>query len=201
MSGGWNENEHSVGTIRRIPLEGLKQVNQQPAPDPTTTESAAGRAILIVPGSLDATQPIEVLLHLHGFGIGFRQLAGSNVPNAGSVRDVLVDQIEDQIARSGRSMIAVLPQGALKSQFAPASGSFDCDAFLDEVLGAAVAAGVWAAVPTVTSVVLSGHSGAGGLRSGPMSGQAGQPHLPSKIGAMFLFEAINGSNELAITTT
>jgi hypothetical protein len=52
----------------------------------------------------------------------------------------------------------------------------------------------------VSRVVLSGHSG-GGNTIGPLSGQSGQPHLPSKIAAMFLFEAINGSNELAGITT
>ncbi len=200
VSGGWNEGERSAGGVRRIPLDGLKQVNQDPAPNPATTESAAGRAILIVPPSLDTSQSIDVLLHLHGHNIGYRQRAASNLPDAGSVRDVLVDQIEDQLGKSGRAMIALLPQGTLVSGFAPGSALFDCDSFLNEALGAAVSAGVWSAAPSIGRVVLSGHSG-GGNTIGPMAGQAGQPRLPSKIAAMFLFEAINGTNELAGITT
>jgi hypothetical protein len=201
VSGGFNEAERSVSGVRRIPLDGLKQVNQDPAPYPAaTTESAAGRAILIVPANLDTSQPIDVLLHLHGHNIGYRQRIASNLPDAGSVRDVLVDQIEDQLGRSGRAMIAVLPQGTLTSGFAPGSAPFDCDAFLAEALAAAVSAGVWSAAPSIARVVLSGHSG-GGNTIGPLSGQSGQPHLPSKIAAMFLFEAINGTNELAGITS
>jgi hypothetical protein len=200
VAGGWNSGERSVGNVRRIPLAGLKTVNQDPAPYTATTESATGRAILVVPASLDTSQPIDVLLHLHGHNIGYRQRVASNLPDAGSVRDVLVDQIEDQLERSGRAMIAVLPQGTLVSGFAPSGATFDCDSFLDEVLNAAVTAGVWPSCPTVSRVVLSGHSG-GGNTIGPLSGQSGQPHLPSKIAAMFLFEAINGSNELAGITT
>ncbi len=200
VAGGWNGAERGVGNVRRIPLQGLKQVNQDPAPNPATAESAAGRAILIVPASLDASQPVDVLLHLHGHNIGYRQRVASNLPDAASVRDVLVDQIEDQLDRSGRAMIAVLPQGTLVSGFAPSGALFDCDSFLDEVLSAAVTAGVWSAAPTVARVVLSGHSG-GGNTIGPMAGQSGQPRLPSKIEAMFLFEAINGTNELAGITT
>ncbi|HYK53112.1 MAG TPA: hypothetical protein VEV38_06250 [Candidatus Eremiobacteraceae bacterium] len=55
-------------------------------------------------------------------------------------------------------------------------------------------------MPAVARVVLSGHSGGGGV-IGPMAGESGQPRLPSKIAAMFLFEAINGPNELAGITT
>lgn len=200
VAGGWNSGERSVSGARRIPLEGLNQVNQDPAKHPATTESAAGRAILIVPASLDGSQPIDVFLHLHGHNIGYRQRVDSNLPDAGSVRDVLVDQIEDQLARSGHLWVGVLPQGTLTSGFAPSSGSFDCNAFLDEVLNAAVAAGVWQSAPAIARVVLSGHSG-GGNTIGPMSGQSGQPRLPAKIAAMFLFEAINGPYELAGVTS
>jgi hypothetical protein len=201
VAGGWNSGERSVGNVRRIPLAGLKTVNADPAPNAAvTTESAAGRAILVVPASLDISQPVDVLLHLHGHNVGYRQRVASSLPDAGSVRDVLVDQIEDQLDKSGRAMIAVLPQGTLVSGFAPSGATFDCDSFLDEVLNAAVTAGVWASCPAVSRVVLSGHSG-GGNTIGPLSGQSGQPHLPSKIAAMFLFEAINGSSELAGITT
>jgi hypothetical protein len=97
-------------------------------------------------------------------------------------------------------MIAILPQGTLTSGFSPPNALFDCDTFITEVLNAAVAAGVWSTAPSIGRVVLSGHSG-GGNTIGPMCGQSGQPRLPSKIAALFLFEAINGANELAGVTS
>ena len=163
VAGGWNAGERSVGSIRRIPIDGLTQVNQNPAPSPSTTESAAGRAILCIPSGLDASQPIEVLFHLHGHNVGQRQRAASNLPDAGTVRDVLMDQLEDQLSASGRPMIAILPQGTLTSSFGNGSTPFDCDTLIVEVLNSAVRAGVWSSPPAISRVVLSGHSG-GGVR-------------------------------------
>jgi hypothetical protein len=74
----WNADEREVGTVRRIPLEGLAEGMQKdraktqggtestaiPALSP---ESATGKAIVLVPDGLDATQKIEVLVFLHGF--------------------------------------------------------------------------------------------------------------------------------------
>ena len=198
-AGGWNSGERSVGNVRRIPLQGLTQINQSPAPNPATSESAAGRAVLYLTASLDATQPIEVLLHLHGHNIGLRQRVASSLPDAGSVHDVLMDQIADQLSASGRPMIAILPQGTLTSGFSNGTSPLDCNAVISEVLSAAVAAGVWQSVPAISRVVLSAHSGGGGSVA-VMASQAGQPHLPSPLAALFLFEAINGSNELASDT-
>jgi hypothetical protein len=198
VSGGWNSAERSVGSVRRIPLQGLTGVNQTPAQDPATTESAAGRAILCVPSSLDASNAIEVLLHLHGYNIGYRQRVASSLPNAGSVRDVLMDQIEDQLGSSGRPMIAILPQGTLHSGFS-GSTPFNCNAFITEVLSAAVSAGVWPSAPSISRVVLSAHSGGGGSIA-VMESVSGRPQLPTPMAALFLFEAINGPNELASET-
>jgi hypothetical protein len=185
--------------VQRIPLQGLASLNQDPARNPATTESAAGRAILCVPSTLDASQPVEVLLHLHGHNIGLRQRVASSLPDAGTVHDVLMDQIEDQLGSSGRPMIALLPQGTLSSGFSNGTSAFDCDGFITEALGAAVTAGVWSSAPEISRVVLSAHSGGGGS-VGVMAAQAGQPHFPSKICALFLFEAINGPNELSSDT-
>lgn len=196
VAGGWNSGERSVSGVNRIPLQGLTQVNQDSAQYAATTESAAGRAILCVPASLDTSQPIDVLLHLHGHNIGYRQRVASSQPDAGTVRDVLVDQIEDQLSTSGRSMIAVLPQGTLTSGFGNGTTPFDCNAFLTEVCNAATTAGVWSSAPSISRVVLSAHSGGGGSVA-VMAAETGQPRLPAQIAALFLFEAINGSNELA----
>jgi hypothetical protein len=199
VAGGWNSGARTVGSVQRIPLQGLTQINQDPAKDPATSESAAGRAILCVPASLDVSQPIEVLFHLHGHNIGYRQRVASNLSNAGSVRDVLMDQIEDQLGSCGRPMIAVLPQGTLSSGFSSAAAPFDCNACLTEVLNAAVSAGVWSSAPTVSRVALSAHSGGGGSIA-IMETESGKPRLPTAICALFLFEAINGPNELAAET-
>jgi hypothetical protein len=186
-----------VSGVFRIPLQGLAQVNQSSSPDPTTHESAAGRAILCVPESLDASQSVEVLLHFHGYNIGLRQRASN--PDAGSVHDVLMDQIEGQLNSSGRRMIAILPQGTTTSGFSNGTTQFDCNSCITEVLKAAVSAGVWSSAPTVSRVVLSAHSGGGGFLS-VLASQSGQPHFPAPLAALFLFEAINGVNELASET-
>ncbi len=197
-AGGWNSGDRSVGDVRRIPLQGLTNVNQSPAPNPATTESAAGRAILCVPSGLSTDNGVEVLLHLHGFNIGYRQRVASSLPDAGTVRDVLLDQIESQLQSSGRPMIAILPQGTLTSGFS-GNTPFDCNTFINEVLGDAVSAGVWSSAPSISRVVLSAHSGGGGFVA-VMASESGQPRFPSPIAALFLFEAINGSNELASET-
>jgi hypothetical protein len=199
VASGWNSGARVQGTVQRIPLQGLSSLNQDPAPNPATTESAAGRAILCVPSTLDASQPVEVLLHLHGHNIGLRQRVASSLPDAGTVHDVLMDQIEDQLGSSGRPMIALLPQGTLSSGFSNGTSAFDCDGFINEALGAAVTAGVWSSAPEISRVLLSAHSGGGGSVA-VMAAQAGQPHFPSKICALFLFEAINGPNELSSDT-
>jgi hypothetical protein len=199
VAGGWNSGERAVGTIRRIPLAGLQQVNQDPAANAATTESATGRAILCVPSSFDTSQAVEILFHLHGHNVGYRQRVASSLPDAATVRDVLLDQIETQIAQANRPIVAILPQGTVGSSFGNGTSPFDCNACIAEVLAAATTAGVWATAPAVSRVMLSAHSGGGGSIA-VMESQSGQPHLPSPIAALFLFEAINGTNELAAET-
>jgi hypothetical protein len=198
---GWNAGERSVGGVRRVPLQGLTLVNQDPARDPATGESAAGRAVLCLPATLDVLQPIDVLVHLHGHNIGYRQRLASKLPDAGTVRDVLIDQIEDQLGRAKRPMLGVLPQGTVAPAFGMSGvAGFDCNTFLDEALNAAVAAGIWKTAPAVARVVLSGH-GAGGDTIGAIVGQPGQPRLPHKLAGLFLFEAIDRPEVLASVTS
>ena len=88
----WNAGEKLVGNIRRIPLEGLgegmqtdkaKRWKKDPADpkkgtfvdEPTeiaalSPEKAKGKAIVLVPAKLDATQKIEVVVFLHGWTEG-----------------------------------------------------------------------------------------------------------------------------------
>jgi hypothetical protein len=201
VAGGWNGGERLIGGVRRIPLQGLTLVNQDPAKNPATPESAAGRAILCVPSSVDAAKPVDVLFHLHGHNVGYRQPTGQNVAGAGTVRDVQVDEIEDQLGRSGRAMIGVLIQGSLTPTFGRSGVTgFDVNTVLEEVLDRAVAAGIWPSTPPVARVVVSGHGG-GGSTIAALAGQPGQPRLPRKMAGLFLFSAINAPGELTSITS
>lgn len=74
----WNAGERQIGSIKRIAIEGLTQGNQAKAENLRrrgfTPESAIGRAIVLVPNDFEPKNPTTVLLHLHGFGSGYRQL-------------------------------------------------------------------------------------------------------------------------------
>ena len=73
-SAGWNKDKWKVGQVWRIPLEELKNGFQKPDKLPSwTDESAAGKAIALIPQALDATKIQEVLLYFHGDGPGYRQ--------------------------------------------------------------------------------------------------------------------------------
>lgn len=194
---GWNRAETHVGTIRRIPVEGLSLGNALQDPETAAEERANGRAIVLIPANLDLAQPVEVLLHLHGHNIGYRQrrTAGSHPTlQPGTVRDVETDRIEQQLQASGRPMIGVLPQGTTGSAF----GRINSDAYIAEVFGALGAFGTFGAqpAPRVARVLLSGHSGAGEPIAA-MLAPTGQARLPSAFGEVALFDSINGDGELA----
>jgi hypothetical protein len=77
----WNAGKTLVGNIWRIPVEGLKFGNQSASEIAgrrgSTPESAVGKAIVLQHKNfkLDKTDtPVRVILHLHGFGAGYRQL-------------------------------------------------------------------------------------------------------------------------------
>ncbi len=125
------------GSSRRIPVSGLKTGNQEEdTKDKTgykdkdkkiimvnghpmqagdlTEESSKGEAIVVIPDNLSLKDetPVEVLLHLHGFSIGYRSPGGDK-----EGRDVAKDFIEQQLRASGLNMIGILPQGRFKSGF------------------------------------------------------------------------------------
>ena len=124
---GWNRDEVTVGTIRRIPIEGLTLGNkgsdlERSDPNRAAEEDTPGRAIVLIPVGIDLTKPVEVLLHLHGFNVGYRQRRTQGQDPSlkpGTVRDVETDRVEQQLQASGRPMIAVLPRERLSQ----ASGS------------------------------------------------------------------------------
>ncbi|HEY4994208.1 MAG TPA: hypothetical protein VII33_19230, partial [Nakamurella sp.] len=143
--------------IRRIPVDDIPAGNQlewsptnkDPRDDADsekarTKETAAGRAIVLRPKTLDVNHPIDVLLHLHGYtsrrwdpAAGWRQ-AKVPVTKDGKayqpVRDVDQDRIEQQLATvttSNPQTLGILPQGVGHSFFGP---DFVPGAYINEVI-------------------------------------------------------------------
>ena len=197
-SGGWNEKMRRVGKTERIPLEGLSGGLADDDKHKSSSEGAAHKAIAIVPDAVDWSKPVEVLLHFHGFGSGYRESTEKNQETpAGAVRDVEESEIEQQLASTGRSMVAILPQGTGSSSFSVA----DPAAYVGEAFKKMLDHFVLSTVPTPGRIVVSGHSGGG------VAATSSAKALQAKAGAdegqwlaaspLFLFDAINGTGELA----
>jgi hypothetical protein len=233
----WNDDEHPVGKVRRIPLEGLKegtgagmsakdQKGWQDIPA-LTSEKAIGKAIVLVPDDLDAGKSIEVVVFLHGhtegthrpFG-GFRTLdqtvkgagkhmqdlrRGIDPTDIAPVRDVALDQAGQQLEDSkDNQLVIVLPQGGLYSQFSKTGGKdFDAGPYVNEIVTRLQTekrwkddkGGVAASAPSVTRIVMAGHSGAGAALS--HMANADKPGVkPGESSALpndlVIYDAING---------
>lgn len=190
---GWNAAETRVGPIRRIPLDGLRSINADPAPTPKRPllERADRRAVVLVHEDLDPRRPVDVLLHLHGFDPGYRQDRQMSAQDP--VRDKDVDRFEEQVRDLGPQLLVVLPQGGLHAGFSPQPGrpelkTFDMEAFLDEVLERLAVTRLLPARPESLRLLLSAHSG-GGEALGVMLQGAARPQLVA------LFDAVNGPRE------
>jgi hypothetical protein len=196
-TGGWNEAERDVAGTKRIPVEGLKAGNQAPDVKPQSIEGADGKAIVVVPGSVDVKAHPDVLLFFHGMGnLGYRERVTDDSARgpAGSVHDVETDRMEQQLAHSGRNIIGVLAQGTNAATF----GIADPQAYVGEVLAKAAAK---LSVPAITMgrIIVSGHSGGG------RAAVAAATNLTSTAPTtddewfnqppLFLFDGINGPNE------
>jgi hypothetical protein len=143
-----------------------------------TAESPSHMAVVLVPDKLALDQPVQVILHFHGWiyrsgdpyaGYLVAKKGSSSAP-AGTVRDVDQEHWEQQmssLAGQGPQVVAVLAQGRGESDFGKfptfeyvydvfkKSGRTDLDKLAD--------AGNY-------SVVLSAHSGGGSTRVVPMLG-------------------------------
>jgi hypothetical protein len=245
----WNADEHMVGKVRRIPLEGLAEgldANVKGAAgrkiSGLSSEGATGKSIVLVPAALDATGSIEVIVVLHGFteGLhrpyaGWRELVDPKPPTAGQgktleerlprlrqgidasdtapVRDVALDQVEQQLEESGQTqLVIVLPQGGLKSQFSKdGTTDFDAGRYVTEIVTRLRTEKRWRdatgkpidASPSVRRVTMAGHSGAGAALSnmtneavnakrGLKPGKDG-PASSVLTGDLVIYDAINGS--------
>lgn len=240
---GWNVGERPVGTIRRIPLEltghGLKA--DAPIKD-LTPERAENRVVVLVPSALDATQIVDYVVFLHGFTedastrpyAGWRAYkpppearpaapheptkvekwrTGIDDKDVAPVRDVALDQAEQQLQDSGLTqLVIVLPQGGLTSQFGDAAKPVSyVQAVADELL----ADKLWLDAqrnpvkhtPTTGHITMAGHSGAGAtlgtlaenaatrLRNPGSQAAQNNPNA-LRSGDLIIFDAINGPNEL-----
>jgi hypothetical protein len=197
-SGGWNEKTRRVGKTERIPLEGLSGGLAEDDKRKSSSEGAAHKAIAIVPDAVEWSNPVEVLLHFHGFGSGYRESTEKNQETpAGAVRDVEEAEIEQQLASTGRSMVAILPQGTAGSGFSIANPA----AYVGEAFKKMLDHLVIAADPKPGRIVVSGHSGGG------VAATSSAKALQAQAGAdegqwlaaspLLLFDAINGTGELA----
>ena len=122
---GWNKASRAVTGTQRIPIAGLSQGHKTKNPSKHTDEFAgdtdSGRAIVVVPDGTDFWGgKLEVLLLFHGMGesvgIGYRERTTEDKEGAGgigTVHDVEADLIPQQLASSGRNMIAILVEERL----------------------------------------------------------------------------------------
>jgi outer membrane murein-binding lipoprotein Lpp len=196
--GGWNLSETSLEAAkkqgfeayRRIPIEGLKQGNQADDVVSSTTEKAAGKAIVLLPHQIELERTTEVLLYFHGHNVGFRQKGKDGIPK--DVEDGMARQIQNSV----HPMIGVMPQGTTRSRFGK---DFKSDSYIDEVFDKLVAVGIIPKKPKETRVVLAGHSGGGAILA-EMLRKGGKATPPANMGGLFLYDAINGPNELAANT-
>ena len=187
--------------VWRVPVEGLSH-GLKSADAGAGQESAKGRAVVLIPNTVkavaagkDKNVAVDVLLHFHGRGIGYRQLQHDKkdygeVLAEGEVRDVGLYQMEQQllahVATGQQLLIAVLPQGSDRARFGDLGSG--ADDYLNEVFGKLTPTFLpEKAVPG--HVIVSGHSG-GGL---PAMAVANQRSKPTNRTDVLLFDAINFS--------
>ena len=202
----WNDaTAKSVGAIRRLAVSGLPGGTSgkfRGSESAHTTEAADHRAIVLVPAGFDAKgkDPVEVLLYFHGHTESWRgQYAGwrqrsypdpKNPKRPGptsddTVRDVALDQIEQQIENSGHGrMIGILPQGGEQSQFGDMS---DATTYVNDVLAKASKdyPKELAAPPASPRLIVAGHSGGGRAVRDILTSKT----PPAQLAGIVLFDA------------
>ena len=200
--------------IWRIAIAGLKGGTAEAfkgGSSAHTTEAADHRAIVLIPDGFDpdkpSDKPVEVLLYFHGHTeasrgryAGYRQrsfekrtedIKKSGVVSDDTVRDVALDQIEQQIEQSGHSkMIGILPQGGPQGQF----GDINADDYIKDVLGRVNAEypDKLKKVPSSWQVILSGHSGGGTEVNRILTSSS----KPANLKAIILFDAESMSGNI-----
>jgi hypothetical protein len=169
-----------------------------------TSEKPYMRGVVLVPTTLEKSPPgeIDVLFHLHGHGIGWREgtkdadnkSAPVGFAYKGKVRDEAADDIAGQLPPT---MAAVLPQGHRKSNF----GGVDPPKMIEEALHSVPG---WDQVKP-RRVVLGAYSGGGGSVPDVLGSKekkaddriADRQKAVPGLSEVALFDAINGPNERA----
>ncbi|HTU95923.1 MAG TPA: hypothetical protein VMF14_08800 [Solirubrobacteraceae bacterium] len=138
-----------------------------------TAESPKHMAVVLVPDKLDPNQPVQVVVHFHGWGFRFDENAhdpyagylvakgGAGRPAAGTVRDVDQEHWEQQVASlkgQGPQVVTILAQGRGTSDF----GSFPTFEYVRDVLLKSGRSELKTVADNEKySIVLSAHSGGG----------------------------------------
>jgi len=199
----WNDaRPKEVGQVRRLAIAGLAggaTSSFKGGDSEHTKEAADHRAIVLVPQGFSPKDPVDVLLYFHGHTevwrgryAGFRQrtfkptaaTAKAGLTSDNKVRDVDLDQIEQQIDSSGkRQTIGILAQGGPQHQF----GDINVDAYISDVLTRTNKEypKILTAVPKSWSVILSGHSGGGFAVQDALSAA----NRPKNLKGLLLFDA------------
>jgi hypothetical protein len=202
----WNDaTAKPVGQIWRLAVSGLTGGNAgkyRGSDSAHTTEAADHRAIVLVPDKLDvkSKDPVEVFLYFHGHTetargkyAGWRQRSYPDPrkpkqpgpTSDDTVRDVALDQIEQQIESSGHGrMIGILPQGGEQSQFGDMS---DATGYVNEVLTKTSKdyPKELAAVPASPRLIVAGHSGGGRAVRDVLTAKT----PPAQLAGIVLFDA------------
>lgn len=195
-AGYWNSQARLVSTVWRIPLDALENgVERGPlSPYEATTESAEGRAIALVPERLDWSSPVQVLVHLHGPGAGWREHTawqgevGERVPE-GTVRDLSIDLIPQQLESSSRNVLAILPQG---DRTAYGFDYLSVDGLLAEVWHRLEACGAVPDGATWSGLLLSGQQVSGDVLARNL--ENGLLGAEDRVDAIYLYDGITSLN-------
>lgn len=210
-TGSPNEGETKQGakkTILRIPIRNLPGGMRSNAEAPGGAESTEHSAIALVPESIakstEKSFTVEVLLHLHGFGVGYRTRKNqlTTVPNStkgtavpggepDTVRDIALDKTSEQLENSGRKMIGILPQGDTVSQF----GKFKPDDYVADVFKALKELKKLPEGASPGGMVLSAHSGGGDRVVGDI---IDSPNEPKNLKELVLFDALHKTEGEAV---
>jgi hypothetical protein len=199
----WNDaRPKQIGRVRRLAIAGLAGGATSAfkgGDSEHTAEGADRRAIVLVPQGFSPKDPVDVLLYFHGHTeawrgryAGLRQRTFTPTPatrKAGltsdnKVRDVDLDQIEQQMDSSGkRQTLGILAQGGSQHQF----GDINVDAYISDVLTRTNKEypTILTGVPKSWSVILSGHSGGGFAVQDALSAK----NKPKNLKGLLLFDA------------
>ncbi len=167
-----------------------------------TTESPFNRGLVLVPTALLKTPPaeIDVLFHLHGHGIGWREGSKTADDKSAPVGFAFKDAVRDEVAEDIEGQLpptiaAVMPQGSVFAQF----GGGDAHAVIVEALHTVPG---WDQVKP-RRVVFGAYSGGGGTAAGLLGSdkdkaadrQAERMNDLKGLSEVVLFDAINGPKQ------